>query len=64
MSNHELARRKDWFQPMREAWTVLWWVPAGHRPDFAEAHAKLQQLRANGPTADAFTFKKLQPRSG
>ena len=59
-----MARRKEWFQPMREAWTVLWWVPAGHRPGFTEAYEKLQQLRANGPTADAFTFKQPQPRSG
>jgi hypothetical protein len=59
-----MARRKEWFQPMREAWTVLWWVPAGHRPGFTEAYEKLQQLRAKGPTADAFTFKKPQPRWG
>jgi hypothetical protein len=57
-----MARRKEWFQPMREAWTVLWWVPAGHRPGFAEAHEKLQQLRAQGPTADAFTFKQPFPQ--
>ena len=53
-----MARRKEWFSRMREAYTVLWWVPEGHRPTVAEAKAKLQLLRANGPTAEAFTFKK------
>ena len=57
-----MARRREWFETMREAWTVLWWVPEGHRPDFAEAQEKLQLLRSNGPTADAFTFKKPFPR--
>ena len=57
-----MARRREWFDTMREAYTVLWWVRAGHRPDFAEAHEKLQLLRSKGPTADAFTFKKPFPR--
>lgn len=56
-----MARRKEWFRTMREAYTVLWWVPAGHRPDFAEAHEKLQLLRSKGPTPDAFTFKRPFP---
>ncbi|MGB3028488.1 MAG: DUF3291 domain-containing protein, partial [Candidatus Microthrix parvicella] len=27
-----LRRRREWFQPMDEAATVLWWVPAGTVP--------------------------------
>jgi len=53
-----MRRRKEWFQKMAEAHTVLWWVPAGHRPTLTEAKAKLKLLQANGPTAEAFTFKQ------
>lgn len=54
-----LKRRREWFARMDEAYQVLWWVPAGHRPDEAEAKARLELLRRDGPTAAAFTFKKL-----
>ena len=53
-----MRRRKEWFERMREAWVVLWWVPKGHRPAIAEAIAKLELLRAKGPTTEAFTFKR------
>ena len=43
---------------MREAWVVLWWVPRGHRPTLSEAVARLELLRAKGPTQEAFTFKR------
>ncbi len=59
-----MSRRKEWFSRMREAYTVLWWVPTGHRPTVAEAKAKLQMLRDNGPTADAFTFKQPYAKPG
>ncbi len=35
---------------------MLWWGPAGHVPSVAEGSAKLEDLRANGPSAAAFTF--------
>ena len=53
-----MRRRKEWFERMREAWFVLWWVPRGHRPSIAEATAKLELLRAKGPTQDAFNFRR------
>jgi hypothetical protein len=56
-----MRRRKEWFQTMREAWVVLWWVRKGHRPDIEEAVAKLELLRAKGPTPEAFTFRKAFP---
>jgi hypothetical protein len=52
-----MRRRKEWFAPMREAWVVLWWIPKGHRPTVSEAIARLELLRAHGPTQDAFTFR-------
>ena len=56
-----MRRRKEWFDRMREAHLVLWWVPKGHRPTVAEAIAKLELLRANGPTQEAFTFRQAFP---
>jgi hypothetical protein len=51
-----LRRRREWFDRMESSHMVLWWIPAGHRPDVAEALARLEQLRADGPSAAAFTF--------
>ncbi len=57
-----MRRRREWFERMPEAFLVLWWVPAGHRPTIAEALAKLEHLRAHGPTAQAFTFRQAFPQ--
>lgn len=56
-----MARRSEWFHRMRESHSVLWWVPAGHRPTLDEAHGRLERLRAEGPGARAFTFKRSWP---
>jgi hypothetical protein len=56
-----MRRRREWFERMQEAFMVLWWIPAGHRPGIPEACAKLQLLRAEGPTAQAFTFRHAFP---
>jgi hypothetical protein len=49
-------QRRDWFTQMRDAATAMWWVPAGHVPDVAEARERLDHLRAHGPTPFAFPF--------
>lgn len=56
-----MRRRREWFEPLREAFVVLWWVPQGHRPGIAEAIERLEWLRARGPTAAAFTFRQPFP---
>lgn len=56
-----MRRRKEWFERMAQAWVVLWWVPSGHRPDVAEAAERLAELRAQGPSPRAFTFKQAYP---
>ena len=53
-----LRRRREWFERLAEATTVLWWVPAGHRPDVVEAQQRLDHLRTHGPTATAFTLRQ------
>lgn len=57
-----MSRRKEWFSRMTDAYTVLWWVPEGHRPDSAELQMKLNLLKKEGPGSTAFTFKKSFPK--
>ena len=52
-----MRRRREWFERL-DLHTVLWWVPAGHRPTVAEAEQRLEHLRGHGPTAWAFTFRR------
>ena len=56
-----MRRRKEFFKPPAQPFMVLWWVPAGHKPTTEEAFAKLELLRKNGPTAEAFTFRQPFP---
>ena len=56
-----LKRRKEWFRRVEEAYVVLWWVPAGHRPTMEEGIERLMWLRAHGPTPKAFNFRQLYP---
>jgi hypothetical protein len=56
-----MKRRREWFEHMKEAYLVLWWVPRGHRPTVEEALSRLNTLRARGPSELAFTFGKLFP---
>lgn len=49
--------RHQWFAPMDEAYLALWWEPVGRRPTMTEAFARLDHLRAHGPTEHAFDFK-------
>ncbi|MGW7052667.1 DUF3291 domain-containing protein [Streptomyces sp. NPDC054887] len=51
-----MRRRREWFARHVQAHLVLWWVPAGHLPTVGEALDRLADLRANGPSARAFTF--------
>lgn len=50
-----MRKRRKWFEVPAEAFSVMWWVPAGHRPDVAEALERLRQLRTSGPSATAFS---------
>ncbi len=52
------GRRREWFEPI-ETPLVLWWVPAGHRPDLAEAVARLDHLKEHGPSGFAFGWESM-----
>lgn len=51
-------RRGEWFSKLGTPAMVLWWIPAGHIPDLAEAKAKLEMLEKQEATPQAFTFKQ------
>lgn len=53
-----LRRRREWFDRMDDAAVVLWWVPAGVLPTVTDGIARLEQLRRDGPTQAAFTFRR------
>ncbi|HKR69113.1 MAG TPA: DUF3291 domain-containing protein [Streptosporangiaceae bacterium] len=59
-----LRRRREWFEPMREAYTALWWIPRGTIPTVGEAEDKVRYLREHGPTRAAFTLKVHFPPPG
>ena len=52
-----LRRRREFFQPPQEAYSVAWWIARGHVPTLAEAEERVTHLRAHGPTPYAFTLK-------
>ncbi|MEV0234369.1 DUF3291 domain-containing protein [Nonomuraea sp. NPDC050786] len=52
-----LRRRREWFLRMAEPYMVMWWIPEGHIPTLAEGMRRLERLKAEGPSPEAFTFK-------
>ena len=59
-----LRRRREWFEPMTQAYTALWWVLRGHIPGTGEAEEAIRLLRAHGPTGRAFTLHVHFPPPG
>ena len=59
-----LRRRGEWFEKLAGPPTVLWWVPAGHRPSLTEAKDRLDRLALDGPTPAAFTFARAFAADG
>ncbi len=56
-----MRQRNQWFERMAGAYMVLWWIPAGTIPTVADAKERLDLLRRDGPTAEAFTFRTPFP---
>jgi heme-degrading monooxygenase HmoA len=56
-----VKRRERWFEPAAEAYQAMWWIPAGTLPTRAEAFARLERLRAEGASAQAFDFRTRFP---
>lgn len=52
-------RRAEWFEVLGDMHFVMWWVPEGHHPTLEEALERLDHLRANGASDDAFGWDHL-----
>jgi hypothetical protein len=59
-----LRRRREWFELMGEAYSALWWVPAGTLPTTDDAEERVRSLRAHGPAPRAFTLRQHYPAPG
>ena len=57
-----MRRRREWMVPFGDVYAVNWWVPAGRRPSLEEAGERLELLRRNGSTPEAFSLRDPQPR--
>lgn len=52
-------RKQEWFGHDAQPNLAFWWQPAGIAPTVDEAFARLQRLRAHGPSPEAFGWKEL-----
>ena len=59
-----LRNREQWFEPIPGPILALWWIPVGHIPTVLESRARLEHLKARGPTPHAFTFRSPFPPPG
>ncbi|WP_395662172.1 DUF3291 domain-containing protein [Aestuariivirga sp.] len=57
-----LKRRESWFKPLDTKTYVIWPIPAGHILKLSEGLARLEQLRKNGATEEAFDFAFIEQR--
>jgi uncharacterized protein DUF3291 len=51
-----LRRRREFFEAPAHPILCLWWIAEGTIPAVEDAIARLDHLRAHGPTPTAFTF--------
>lgn len=58
LHNRAFKRGHKWFQRGNWPPLVLWWVEDTHKPTWAEGASRLEYLHDNGPTCEAFTFRR------
>jgi len=56
-------RREEWFELMEKMHFVMWWVPAGHKPTLEEGLKRLEMLRRDGDSDEAFGWNWLKEAS-
>ncbi len=60
-----LRNRRDWFERMDQPHMCMWWIEAGQVPSIDEGLARLDRLRRDGPTDQAFSFREpFEPPAG
>jgi hypothetical protein len=52
-------KKGKWLEASSVPHFVMWWVPVGHTPSTEEAMARLEHLRAHGPSDHAFGWESL-----
>ena len=52
------VRRAEWFEPL-PAPLVLWWVAPGARPTLEQGVERLDRLKAEGPSENAFLWENV-----
>ncbi|MEP2024398.1 MAG: DUF3291 domain-containing protein [Reichenbachiella sp.] len=62
--NYFLKSRKKWSEKMDSHQVVLWWVENGHLPNLEEAKQKLELLKHNGSSPNAFSLRELYSEKG
>jgi len=55
-----MSQRAKWFLPL-EPHLVLWWIPKGRLPSIEDAKNRLEILKQQGPSPQAFTFLQVFP---
>jgi hypothetical protein len=53
-----MQRRRRWFEPVGGFTTAMWWVPEDERPTVEDGMARLEHLRAHGPSPRAFSLRQ------
>lgn len=53
------AKKGAWFEALDRPHFVMWWVAECHRPTIEEAADRLERLRRNGPSDEAFGWGHL-----
>ncbi len=56
--NRFYMRRADWLEPL-DLPLVLWWVQPGERPSLEDGVARLEKLKSQGPSEDAFLWENV-----
>lgn len=54
-----IRKRNDWFEKPASNYMVMWWIKKGYVPTPEEGKNRLDHLNEHGPTAYAFTFRKI-----
>lgn len=53
-------RRHEWFEAAKEFHLVMWWIEDGAFPTIEVAMTRLEKLRREGPSEDAFGWEQLE----
>ena len=52
-------RKDEWFEEPKAPSFAMWWIPIGHIPSVEEALERLQHLKDQGPSENAFGWAEL-----